>query len=938
MYKTLVAIVAIQVLAVLGGCWQDGTPTVLGEVSFAVVETVPAADADNVSLTSAITVTMSRPLSADSLLNPSTGASTGAVTLKDVNGADVPGNITYNADTQTITLSPAQALAPGRRYTATVRDLRDDRGGSLAVPYSWMFTTLSASDAQEVRVTSTSPESGATGFARNGAILIRFDRELDPSSIVNPTTNTSAGAFILKSASGANVGGTLTYNPSTSTIAFVPTAFLAARVTYTATIMDVRTVDQRALAEPYIWTFTTSDQPNTIPTILSTAPADGATDVSRDGNIWITFSEPVTGVAAGTFVVRDTATNTVLTARSLAFDPVTLTASFRAQSNLRPRTVHTVTVQDLVGLSGVLLPQYTWSFTTGDLPDTTPAVIFRDPAPGATDVMRNSRVRVGFQNPVAAVTTTTFRLRDSVTNALVTAESVVLESADRTAEFVPSAILSANTRYTATLRGVTSADGVTLPETSWEFTTGTSPDNVNPTITAAGLSARANCASEITLTWPPASDDVTSQAAIAYQVFQASLTGGYDLNVPLAVTAPGVTTHRLTGFTPGSTYFFTVRAVDGSGNRSTSFTERSATMPLTFGCASRIAVSGGASALATRDLNGDGRLDLVVAGGSANVVFVLLGNGDGTFTPAAPATIGLAGQPIDLKLADLTNDGFLDLVAASRTGGAIYVLPGNGNGTFGAAIATAVAGARSIVVSEFNNPANGNADLAIATGADVTVLSGNGNGTFSGTIVRLTLTGASDAQAVTAGDFDGDGLTDVGVCYAGTDNAGAWLNSTPGGGALAFTTPTTASNRLVTVQNAPVSVGSPDIDGDGRADLVVLNAGTPSITVRPSSGQSANLFPAGENTALTAGSLPVQIDSDDLDGDGLPDIVTANRLSGTISSLTNIAGTSLFTVESADTGLFTADVVLGDFNGDGRLDAAVANLGDNSVSILLNVR
>lgn len=82
----------------------------------------------------------------------------------------------------------------------------------------------------------------------------------------------------------------------------------------------------------------------------------------------------------------------------------------------------------------------------------------------------------------------------------------------------------------------------------------------------------------------------------------------------------------------------------------------------------------------------------------------------------------------------------------------------------------------------------------------------------------------------------------------------------------------------------------------------------------------------------------MKIATGDLDGDGLPDLVTANRGAGTVSVLLNLAGTSLFAVESEDVGLLPSDVVLGDFDGDGLLDAAVANLGDNTVSILLNAR
>jgi hypothetical protein len=155
---------------------------------------------------------------------------------------------------------------------------------------------------------------------------------------------------------------------------------------------------------------------------------------------------------------------------------------------------------------------------------------------------------------------------------------------------------------------------------------------------------------------------------------------------------------------------------------------------------------------------------------------------------------------------------------------------------------------------------------------------------------------------------------------------------------LAFTAPTAGTNRLFNVQNAPSALAAPDLDGDGRPDLAIVNTATPSVTVRVSSAQAANLFPGGENTALTAGTLPVRIASGDFDGDGLPDLVTANRASGTVSVLLNLFGTSLFTVETTDAGTLPSDVAIGDFDADGLLDVAVANAGDNTVSILLNAR
>lgn len=1045
-YSRPAGLAGVLAFASLAGCPTDGTNQMLllsGYVPVEVVSTYPAVGASDVPRDVAVRVTFNKELDPSSLVNPESNTTTSTLVMKSAAGANVVGTVTYNASKHAAMFVPTAHLSPNSTYIVTVRDVRDLNGEALLDPYMWTFTTSAKPDTAPM-VTGTTPADGAVDVSRDTAIAAVFSEPISnlststfvvrdmttnvvqgarsllfdqvnltatfrPLNRLNPNTTytvmlqdiagsagfplmgqhiwsfttgntpnttpvvvsttpaadatnvsrdtrieavfssavtgTSATTFLLRnSLTGASVtASSIAFSNTNLTAVFVPSVYLAANTSYTATLRGVLGTDGVVMPE-MSWQFTTGSTPNAVPVVVSTVPAGDATGVGRDTAIQAVFSELISGISATTFVVRDPLMNTVVGVRSLVFDPASLTATFRPLNLLSPNTTYTVTLQDVLDSTGFpVMTQYIWSFTTGNTPNTTPVVVSMTPANGAVDVPRNTRIRAVFNEAVTGVTASStspvgFVLRNSLTNVLVTAEAVLYSNSDLTAVLIPSAYLAPATSYTATLRNIVSADGVIMPETSWSFTTGTEPDAVVPTITAAGLTARANCSSDITLTWSPASDDVTPQAGITYQIFQSRFTGGQDLNVPSYTTAAGITSYRVTGLDRGTTYFFTVRAVDNALNRSVAFTERSATTPSYFGCPTTVSVAGGPTAVTTADFNDDGRLDLAVACLSGNTVAILLGDGDGTFTPAVPPTVAVGARPVDVEAADFTNDGNLDLAVANRDGGSVSILPGNGDGTFGAAVNTVLSGPLSLAVGEFNNPANGNLDLAVATGDDVSILSGNGDGTFSGTVTRLTVAAVSDARSVVAGDFDGDSLVDVGMCYGGTDNAGVFLNSTPNGGALAFTAPTTATNRLFAVQNAPGTLAAPDLDGDGRPDLAVANMGTPSVTVRHSSGMSTNLFPAGENVAVPAGAGPIAVAAGDVDGDGLPDLVTANRGSGTISVLVNLGGTSLFIVENQDTGLLPAAITLGDFNGDGKLDAAAANLGDGTVSVLLNVR
>ncbi|MGA7343548.1 MAG: VCBS repeat-containing protein [Terracidiphilus sp.] len=194
------------------------------------------------------------------------------------------------------------------------------------------------------------------------------------------------------------------------------------------------------------------------------------------------------------------------------------------------------------------------------------------------------------------------------------------------------------------------------------------------------------------------------------------------------------------------------------GNGDGTFTQRS--NPGVGGCPSSVAVC---------DFNGDGIPDLAVAlntgaTGVPSTVTILIGNGDGTFTqkPESPAT---GDNPIFIVTGDFNGDGILDLAVANtyvdtNEPGTITVLLGNGDGTFTPAAESPVVRflPYSVVVGDFNG--DGKADLAASNaGSDtVTVLLGKGDGTF--TVAASPQVGATPNVAA-AGDFNGDGLSDL---------------------------------------------------------------------------------------------------------------------------------------------------------------------------------
>jgi DNA-binding CsgD family transcriptional regulator len=135
------------------------------------------------------------------------------------------------------------------------------------------------------------------------------------------------------------------------------------------------------------------------------------------------------------------------------------------------------------------------------------------------------------------------------------------------------------------------------------------------------------------------------------------------------------------------------------------------------------------NAVAVGDFNGDGKPDLAVANGNAMEVAILLGNGDGTFQPAA--SYKMTGAPNSIAVGDFNGDGKPDLAVGIANSGEIWIMLGIGNGTFAPAISHGTpTSLLAIAVGDFNG--DGKPDLAVvdATSNEVSVLLGNGNGTF----------------------------------------------------------------------------------------------------------------------------------------------------------------------------------------------------------------
>ncbi len=338
----------------------------------------------------------------------------------------------------------------------------------------------------------------------------------------------------------------------------------------------------------------------------------------------------------------------------------------------------------------------------------------------------------------------------------------------------------------------------------------------------------------------------------------------------------------------------------------------------------------GSAAAAVADVNGDGRPDLVVANLGEGTVSVLPGNGDGSFE--APGDVRVGRGPGGVAAADINGDGHLDVVTANTGEGTVGVLLGNGDGSFQEQTSYALGGGpRSVAAADVNG--DGRPDLVAANYYDgtVSVLLGNGDGSFR---PQQTLPVGKAPASVAVADVNGDRRPDLVVADHDDRAVGVLL----GNGDGSF-----RAEKTFPVSGRPNTVAVADVNGDGRPDLVSVDfaydKNKSPATVGVLLGNGDGSFRA-ERT-FTVGRGPNGVAVADVNGDGRPDLIVANRYpysdpaEGSVSVLLGDGDGTFRAEKPIPVGANPRAVAVADVNGDGRPDLVVANFGDPSLGVLL---
>ncbi len=195
-------------------------------------------------------------------------------------------------------------------------------------------------------------------------------------------------------------------------------------------------------------------------------------------------------------------------------------------------------------------------------------------------------------------------------------------------------------------------------------------------------------------------------------------------------------------------------------------------------------------------------------------------------------------------------------------------------------------------------------------------------------------------QSVSVADVNGDGKPDLIVVNANGNTVSVLLNITAPGAP----TPSFATQQSFATGVDPFSVTVADVNGDGKPDLIVANFNDNTVSVLLNTTVPGAMTPSfATQRTFAAGSSPISITAAQINGDGKPDLIVANRNDNTVSVLLNTTAPgattpSFATQQTFVTGLGPISVTVADVNGDGKPDLIVANYNGNTVSVLLNTQ
>ena len=253
----------------------------------------------------------------------------------------------------------------------------------------------------------------------------------------------------LLNASNNPVAGTITYNATTFTATFTPTAPLANTASYTLDVVSGVAGVQDSFGDPLSAdvksTFTTA----AAPTVTSITPVASATNVSNATTITVVFAQTMDATSLTSSTVQLLNPSAVLVPSTVTYNSTTRTATITPTALLNGSTNYTVVV--ISGASGVRDANENVMTTDARLMFTTaaaPTVTSITPVAGATNVSISTAITVVFGQAMNAASVSSSTVQLLTPSAVAVAATVTYNAATQTATLTPTSPLTGNTAYT----------------------------------------------------------------------------------------------------------------------------------------------------------------------------------------------------------------------------------------------------------------------------------------------------------------------------------------------------------------------------------------------------------------------------------------------------------------------------------------------------------